>query len=463
MLIVCALLLASGITLYAQENRPMMTVDETVAWAKAVSMPGLGYYVEPTPRPNPAARGQLWVILTDRQQEASWQWVVYSFRFLGQTEDVPRLVKWVEGFRGESFTYERAVEITRAESALGVMARRGVTGAQTALDKMMSPDYWHALSVTMVDSQGTEIPGRASFHLAMSAVGPGVYTRDPGFKAKVAKIAEDIADPKERKAFADRVKGAYDDYEAHMADGLLGGERLHRQLEEERQRANAEKKPTKPSGFAYNEAFYRWTVAKAAPKPIGRIEPITTTEDWAAYYAATDGRAVLDAAVRDRLVREAREAFEAIAKDLNEDKRAEVTARMCAAGIPCVLQDVDTSATAVEKIKDAKWWVYLGLEQAVVKSLASCHLDESGAIVKLSVLDKDNKDTVDEKKAAAEPEKNVDLIFVQIPYSDADGVKASDGLFLNPVIRFTESGPDGQVTLCMMKQAGHWYWMPFGE
>jgi hypothetical protein len=361
--------------------------------------------------------------------------VVYAFRFLGQPEDVPRIVRWVEGFRGQAFVFPRAEDIIHAQNSLAVMARRGVEGARPALEKMMVPDYWRGLSVTISRDDGVEHLGGSFCYLAIRAAVSGAYTRDPDFKAKVGKIAEKITDPKERKAYSDKIREVFDDYDAYMADGLFPGQRFELGENREGARLRTEKKPEKPSGFAYNEAFYRWTV----------------------------GKAELDPAVRDRLVREAREAFEGIAKDLSENKREAVVTRMCNYEGPFVLQDVDPPQRATELVNVPEKSVYLDLQQAVVKSLASCHLDESAAIVKLSMLDSKKKDRVDVEKAAAEPEKNVDLIFVQIPYSDAEGVKASDGLFLNPVMRFTESRPEGKVTLCMMWQAGHWYWVPFGQ
>jgi hypothetical protein len=444
--IVCTLLLGGVITIYAQESQPTttMTAADTITWAKEKCAKE-NSIAEPIPRPNPAAREDLYAVLADSEQQAYWGSAVYAFRFLGQSEDVPRIVRWVEGFQGESLTLARTEMIRKAVGALGGMARRGVGGARPALEKMMSPDFWHGLSVSFGYRKGVGPTDRAPYGFALDATVSDAYTLDPDFKKNVGKIAEGIADPKEREAYTKKIKEVFDDYDAHMADGLYVGQRFEKQQAEVRALRNAAKKPEKPGVFAYNEAFYRWTVAK----PTSEYEK--------------RGRATLDAAVRERVVREAREAFEAIAKDLSDNKREAATARMCNGNIPCVLQDVDASDLATSLTQKAEWSVYLDLQKAVVKSLASCHLDESAAIVKLSTLDAEKKDKVDIEKAAAEPEKNVDLIFVQIPYSDADEVKAKDGLFLNPAPRFTEGGPGGAVSLCMMWQAGHWYWVPFGQ
>src|SRR5690606_14437761 len=110
------------------------------------------YVVEPHTRPNPAAREDLYRVLSDEEQQEYWQSVVYAFRFLGQAEDVPRIVRWIEDFGGKPLPAERTDDLQQALTALGVMARRGVAGAGSALDKTMFPSYWRDLKL--------EIPAR---------------------------------------------------------------------------------------------------------------------------------------------------------------------------------------------------------------------------------------------------------------------------------------------------------------
>ena len=206
----------------------------------------------------------------------------------------------------------------------------------------------------------------------------------------------------------------FPDYDKYLVDGLTAAERRTTAQQQERAALRAAAKPKKPTLFAYNEALSRGAVDKPP----------------------------LDATIRDRLVREAREAFEAVAKDLADNKREAVTARACGFLVPCVLPDVDSPETAARLAKRPEWSVYLNLQAALLKDLASCHLEQVGRRGQALPSRHQEEAHRDAAQAAAEPEKNVDLILVQIPYSDADALKARHNvIFDRPTIQWTKRSP----------------------
>jgi hypothetical protein len=438
-LIACTLLFAGAVALYAQDNHPMMTVEDTVKWAKEANLNGGSYLNEPPTPPNPAAREQLWAILADREQEASWKSIVFAYRFLGQSEDVPRIVQWIDGFRNETATQDRVNGIADTGAALGVMAQRKVPGAQAALEKMMSPDYWRPQPGVVGGSLSGKGLVDSAFRLAISAVSSSVELFDPDFKRKVQAIGDALKNPEERKNYMIEVSKGFIEYDAHMADGLSSAQRRGAREAAERAKSRAEeKKHEKPSEGQYQVG------RKALGKAIVPLDP----------------------AVRDALVHEAREAFAAISADFRKEDREDVLCHMCYRCAPRILADVEPTTRAAELLKDSETYVYLDLQKALVKDLETRHLDESAARFQFGLFDVDKGKTADLAKLAAAPKENVDFFYVQIPYSDVADLNAKHHLLLDDSAggwsEMTHTDPNWTVTLCILWQAGHWYWVPFG-
>jgi hypothetical protein len=412
-----------------------MSVDDTVRWAKERSLKDRPVS-DPPPQLNAAARETLYDILADSQQRPSWRPVVYAFRYLGQAEDVPRLTKWIEGFKGESFDSSSIDIVLQAQQALGIMNRRGVDGARAQCDKMMSPDYWRDLNIRIAgDYNPVKDIGGSEYYLAMHGAVANIYSLDPDLKKKIQKITERIADSKTRREFQHETADILTDYDAHMADGLFASQRLGQNLAEARARLEAQKEPKAPTDGAY----------------------------FRAYDNGVIGDVKLDVAVKDRLLSDARKAFADIVADFDKDDREAVLRRMCDHQKPCVLQDVEGADRVAEWMSKPETSVLLDLEKPLAKDALAMRYDESEALIQFCVFDYQNKGKIDASKVAAEPEKNVDLIYVWIPILDSAELRAKHPLMLDRDLLMTGRAKNGAVTLCMLWQAGHWYWVPFGH
>jgi len=204
------LFVAGGTPLLAGSARgegDMLSVEETVALAKRVSDGGSSpARFALARRANPAARPVLYRILADPEQRRHWPAIVAFFGWLGQAEDVPKLVRFVESRKG-SFAAFEGTAVIEVGRTLSVMTARGVPSAKNAVEKMIRPDYWRDLGFDAPAARGKGGLSMANT-LAVRYLFGYAYSLDPTFEKKARKLLHGIEDPAQNELMGRQIERA---------------------------------------------------------------------------------------------------------------------------------------------------------------------------------------------------------------------------------------------------------------
>jgi hypothetical protein len=183
-----------------------LSVSETVQLAKTVRVDTADTETDVArkARANPDARPELYRILSDTTQGKDWRAVLRFFYFVGQDDDVPRIVARMEQKEGILDRYDQ-VMVTEAFYALAGIRARGSELARKKLDEMMFPDYWKTRKFRL----HVDRPKYYSFEneMIMYVLTGRAYALEDDFPQKAQAVIARIGDPAQQGMMKDTVDG----------------------------------------------------------------------------------------------------------------------------------------------------------------------------------------------------------------------------------------------------------------
>lgn len=150
---------------------------------------------------NPAAKPEL---LRQMEISAQRKHLIQNFGYVAELEDLP----WYENFFSDK---NRIYDYTTiyAASALGIMSRRGMSGADDLLDKILSPYFWKGKKIDSNDMPHRIKSGGLPEHEMFICI---AYikskTNDPRRYEKIALALDNIEDEKMRNDIVSTTKMA---------------------------------------------------------------------------------------------------------------------------------------------------------------------------------------------------------------------------------------------------------------
>ncbi|MCY3017809.1 MAG: hypothetical protein NTW87_02090 [Planctomycetota bacterium] len=426
----CLLLVPALSALAAQESDgQLLSVEETVKLAKTILLaPANTAYLSRVRKANPAARTDLYSIVADKRQKEYWSQIVGFFAHIGQSDDVPRLVDFVNQRSGLLDAGE-ASAVQCAFVALGGMAARGVEDARAQLDTMMSPAYWRGKQLRLSPVR----PGQLTpeYELVSAVIAGRVAALEKDFPVKAAAVLQEIEGDEQR---------------ALMRRAIESSVQAHREAVQMIRDRGGQAPLETPS------------TPRRAPPPPPRAVPRQPAEIAGAEPRNTDLRTAPK--TLDRLsviIADALKTYERASAALLTDDYATGAQTFADNGKPMVANREDEAAALVkDKLKAMA--PSMTITKDLVREIREKALAMGPAEVEIGATT-----TARETARAAGTYAGVDIDNVTIVRVPLDGSAELARKYMpnHPRTHITLSRK-GELVIYMLKKDDRWYWNPFG-
>lgn len=162
-------------------------------------------YYKRCKRADPAARAQMYRMLTDPQPPYPPPCIAQFFGYVGKQEDVSKLCELIRSHRGVLDLTEKGVVISTL-GALAIMSSRKIPGAADTMQRMMQPGYWSDVKFRLVPKHkaGTL---RFENEMAYRALLQYAWSLDPAIEAKARALVARTDDPEQKRLMEARRSG----------------------------------------------------------------------------------------------------------------------------------------------------------------------------------------------------------------------------------------------------------------
>ena len=392
---------------------------------------------------NPDALPEMYRILDDSKKQADWDGIVSYIAVLGNDQDVDKLEKLLQRYKGKTLDFGEETLFYSVVCAIAAMDRYNVPKARDVIDSMMRPDYWQNLNVSMQNGRtGVTVFG-------ITAIKSKSNNADPSYKEKVKKVLEGIQDT--------AIKKLYTEY----ADVAL---KNHNKLIESKRTGD-------------------WTIYYGKPKPtptpsiiITRYYPPQSSYD-ALYTSATlwNVSTPLDTKAEQVLCKEALDAFKAALQATIKGDAEYLVTHTSVDGRPLLLKDEQTPEEIrhanIQKILDPtlkmkeKWQSLI----PVARAFQGKALEPSEHFVyQCPSFGKGDNGTplpppppsfYDLRKY---PKGFDSLLVLRFRYDDLKDVAKKYPEIFNNKGRIPSVSENGEPYVVMIWENEQWYWNPFG-
>ena len=146
---------------------------------------------------NPEALPEMYRILEDPNQRDVWNKMVSYIALLGSDDDVDKLESILLRYKDKKLDQGEKMFLYHVQWTVSAMDRRKIPKAEKLMDRMMEPEYWQALHLTLPNGKD------AVFEYGTGAIETKSNNADPRYKEKVQAILDRIQDPELKKAYTE--------------------------------------------------------------------------------------------------------------------------------------------------------------------------------------------------------------------------------------------------------------------
>ena len=393
---------------------------------------------DPTKCPlNPEAIPEMYRILDDPKQRGDWGGMVSYIALLGGNEDVDKLESILLRYKDKKIDQGEKMFLYNILWAVSAMERHKNTKASEVVDKMMEPEYWQTLHITLPNEKD------AVFVFGPGAIETKSNNADPRYKEKVQSILNRIQDTELKKAYTEAFTlRSVPNYDKVMESKRTGD----------------------------------WTIyyGKPASTPppsiiIPRYYPSQDAYDLL-YTSGTlwDNPSYLDAKVEEELCQEALKAFKETLQAVTKEDVNYIVTHTAVDGRPLLLKE-EQNPTYIKKILDPalqmkeKWHRLIPIaktfqEKASLPTLHSVYrcagfgMGEKGEPLPPAPA----------HDSAIRPKGFNSLLLIRFRYNDLRDVAKKYPEIFNNKGRIPSVSENGEPYVVMIWEGDRWYWNPFG-
>lgn len=415
------------------ESLTQLSVEDTVLRAKRGDGPKRAKnYENQVQVYNPAALPDLYRILDDPAQKQDWAYVARFIGYIGDAEDVSKLLARLESLRGQSFSIREAGFPKALAYSVFFLERRQIPGAKEASDKILHYSFWRDLDLKIANLSPMHQMGDSPAFMTIGCFYSKAYSEDPDLERKLQSVVDEVQSPLIKETLSKHRRKALNvlrDNRILQAGGDLS-EYYPNLYGKKPKKSTAEEAAKRADARAYMKALAGEGRMKAQPS-----EP-----------------------ARAALAREALAEYGKIVELLAQENYGALAARLADNGRPLLLGEENTAEARAKLLDAGKMTRSLALEKELVKDLGQRMARQETAIVESFVLPGKNTDA-----AYEDPKASADIIRVVIPFADATDLRTKHKKLLS---ERTEEAPtvddEGNPAICMIWQGGQWFWNPFG-
>ena len=423
------------------------SVEKTIETAKTV-LSGywwgpLSHTFDPAKCPlNPAALPEMYRILEDPNQQNDWGDIVSYIALLGSDADVEKLESVILRYKNKKIDQSEKMILFDVQSAISAMESRKIPKAEKLVDRMMEPEYWQTLHITLPKGQD------AAFDFGPLMIRLKSNNADPRYKEKVQTILDSIQDTELKKIYTETfTRNAVKNYDEIMESKRTGD----------------------------------WTIYYGKPDPtptpsitIKRYCPPQSSYD-ALYTSATlwNVSTPLDAKAEQALCKEALDAFKAALQATIKGDVDYLVTHTAVDGRPLLLKDEQTPGYVrgvnIKQILDPslkmkeKWQRLIPVAQAFLGKA----LEPSEHFVYQCPGFGQGKDGANLPappffEPYKKPKTFKSLLVLRFRYDDLRDVAKKYPEIFNNKGRIPAVSENGEPYVVMIWENEQWYWNPFG-
>ena len=423
----------------------LYSVEKTIETAKKVLS---GYWWGPLSRPfdpakcplNPAALPEMYRILEDPKQREDWDGMVSYIALLGGDEDVDKLESILLRYKGKKLDQGEKMFLYHIQWAVSAMESRKIPKAEKLVDRMMEPQYWQTLHITLPDGKD------AVFVYGPSMISSKSNNADPAYEEKVRKVLAGIQDPDIKKLYTEELDVDMKSYNKLMESKRTGD----------------------------------WTIYYGKPDPTPTpsitIKRYTPQSAYDAVYTSPtlwSSAASLEPKAQEALYKEALEAFKTALEATIKGDTDYLVTHTSVDGRPLLLKDEQTPGYVrgvnIKQILDPslkmkeKWQRLIPVAQAFLGKA----LEPSGRFVYQCPGFGKGKDGTPRPVSPftniyKQPKTYSSLLVLRFRYDDLRDVAKKYPEIFNNKGRIPSVSETGEPYVVMIWENEQWYWNPFG-